>query len=58
VAAWALLAYVVIGGMIQYAFLYDHVHGTQLVILTLMLVLFILNVPVLIAFTVARYQQP
>jgi hypothetical protein len=58
VAGWALLAYVVIGGMIQYAFLYDHVHGTQLVILTLMLVLFMLNVPVLIAFTVARYQQP
>jgi hypothetical protein len=57
VAGWALLAYVVIGGMIEYAFLYDHVHGTQLVILTLMLVLFMLNVPVLIAFTVARYER-
>lgn len=57
VAAWALLAYVIIGGMIEYAFVYDHTRGTQLVILTSMLALFVLNVPVLIAFTVARYQR-
>jgi hypothetical protein len=57
VAGWALVAYVVIGGMIEYAFVYDHTRGTQLVILTAMLVLFVLNVPVLIAFTVARYQR-
>ena len=56
VAGWALVAYAVIAGMIEFAFVYDHTHGTQLVILTLMLVLFMLNVPVLIAFTVARYQ--
>jgi type III secretory pathway component EscS len=57
VAAWSLLAYAVIAGMIEYAFVYDHTRGTQLVILTLMLALFMLNVPVLIAFTVARYQR-
>ena len=57
VAGWALLAYIVIGGMIEYAFVYDHTRGTQLVILTCMLALFVLNVPVLIAFTVARYQR-
>jgi hypothetical protein len=57
VAGWALGAYVVIAGMIEYAFLYDHTHGTQLVILTLLLALFMLNVPVLIAFTVARYHR-
>jgi hypothetical protein len=57
VAGWALVAYLVIGGMIEYAFVYDHTRGTQLVILTLMLALFVLNVPVLIAFTVARYQR-
>ncbi|MGZ4338951.1 MAG: hypothetical protein ACXVQ3_02735 [Gaiellaceae bacterium] len=57
VAGWSLLAYAVIAGMIEYAFVYDKTHGTQLVILTLMLVLFMLNVPVLIAFTVARYQR-
>jgi hypothetical protein len=58
VAGWSLLAYAVIAGMIEYAFVYDHTRGTQLVILTLMLALFMLNVPVLIAFTVARYQRP
>jgi hypothetical protein len=57
VAGWSLLAYAVIAGMIEFAFVYDHTRGTQLVILTLMLVLFMLNVPVLIAFTVARYQR-
>jgi hypothetical protein len=57
VAAWFLVAYAVIAGMIEYAFVYDHTRGTQLVILTLMLVLFMLNVPVLAAFTVARYVR-
>lgn len=57
VGGWALLAYAVIAGMIEYAFVYDHTRGTQLVVLTLLLALFMLNVPVLIAFTVARYQR-
>ena len=58
VAGWSLLAYAVIAGMIEYAFVYDHTRGTQLVVLTLLLALFMLNVPVLIAFTVARYERP
>ncbi|HET7138284.1 MAG TPA: hypothetical protein VFI04_07995, partial [Gaiellaceae bacterium] len=57
VAGWSLLAYAVIAGMIEFAFIYDHTRGTQLVVLTLLLALFMLNVPVLIAFTVARYQR-
>jgi hypothetical protein len=56
VGRWALLAYAVIAGMIEYAFIYDHTRGAQLVVMTLMLALFMLNVPVLIAFTVARYE--
>jgi hypothetical protein len=56
VARWALLGYAVIAGMIEYAFVYDHTRGAQLVVMTLMLALFMLNVPVLIAFTVARYE--
>jgi hypothetical protein len=56
VGRWALLAYAVIAGMIEFAFVYDHTGGAQLVVMTLMLVLFMLNVPVLIAFTVARYE--
>ena len=57
VAGWSLLAYAVIAGMIEFAFVYDHTRGTQLVVLTSMLALFMLNVPVLIAFTVARFQR-
>jgi hypothetical protein len=56
VGKWALLAYAVIAGMIEFAFVYDHTRGAQLVVMTLMLVLFMLNVPVLIGFTVARYE--
>ena len=56
VGRWALLAYAVIAGIIEFAFVYDHTRGAQLVVMTLMLALFMLNVPVLIAFTVARYQ--
>jgi hypothetical protein len=58
VAGWTLLAYVVIAGMIEYAFVYDHTHGTPLVLLTLLLATFTLNVPILLAFTVARFQDP
>jgi hypothetical protein len=57
VARWTLLAYVVIAGMIEFAFIYDKTRGVQLVLMTLMLALFVLNVPVLVAFTVARYQE-
>ena len=58
VGRWALLAYAVIAGVIEFAFVYDHTRGAPLVVMTLMLVLFMLNVPVLIAFTVARYEAP
>ena len=43
--------------MIEFAFVYDHTRGAQLIVLTTMLALFMLNVPVLIAFTVARYEK-
>lgn len=56
VARWALLAYLVIAGMIEYAFLRDELSGGPLVVLTLSLVVFAVHVPVLIGFTVARYE--
>jgi hypothetical protein len=55
VARWALLAYVVVAGMIEFAFVRDHMSGGPLVILTLSLVVFAIHVPTLIGFTVARY---
>jgi predicted Abi (CAAX) family protease len=58
VAKWSLLAYAAIAGIIEYAFVRNHVHGGALVVLTLSLVVFAIHVPTLIGFTVARYYQP
>ena len=56
IAKWALLAYAIIAGMIEYAFVRNHTSGGPLVLLTISLVMFALTVPVLISFTVARYH--
>lgn len=58
VARWSLLAYTIIAGLIEYAFLQNHVKGGALVVLTLSLVVFAVHVPMLIGFTVARYADP
>ena len=55
VGKWSLLAYAAIAGMIEYAFLRDHIRGGALVVLTLSLVVFAVHVPMLVGFTVARY---
>jgi len=57
VMRWGLLAYAVVAGMLEYTFLYDHTRGAVLAIMTCMLVLFMVNVPLLLAFTVARYER-
>ena len=57
VAKWSLLAYVVIGGMIEFVFVHNHTSGSTLVVLTLSLLVFAIHVPVLMGFTVARYHQ-
>jgi hypothetical protein len=56
VAKWALLAYAFTAGMILFAFLEDNVSGGPLVILTLSLIVYAVQVPALIGFTVARYD--
>jgi hypothetical protein len=58
IARWALVAYVIVAGMIEYSFLRDHVSGGPLAILTLSLCVFAVHVPMLIGFTVARYDSP
>jgi len=55
VGKWALLAYVITAGLIEYAFLRDGLSGGPLIVLTLSIVVYAVHVPVLIAFTVARY---
>jgi len=55
---WALLAYIISAGMIGFAFVRDHTRGAPLALVIVMLVIFALDVPVVIAFTVARYSSP
>ena len=55
---WALLAYVISAGVIGFAFVRDHTRGASLALVVVMLVIFALDVPVVIAFTVARYSSP
>ncbi len=56
VFGWALLAYAVIAGILEFVFVYDHTPGRQLALFTAMLILFAVNVPLLLGFSVARYQ--
>lgn len=55
VAKWVALAYVIEMGMLLYVFIYDDTPGGQLAVLAWMLVLFAIDVPLVVAFTVARY---
>ena len=55
---WALLAYTISAGMIGFAFVRNHTRGAPLALVTVMLVIFALDVPVIIAFTVARFSSP
>ncbi len=55
---WALLAYAIIAGMIEFAFVRDSTRGASLVLVTCMLVVFMLSVPTTMAFTTARFAEP
>jgi hypothetical protein len=57
VARWSLVAYLAIGGMLEFVFVHNHVRGGTLVVLTLSLLIFAIHVPTLMGFTVARYHQ-
>jgi hypothetical protein len=56
VGSWALAAYAIVAGMLEYVFVLDHTRGSLLVVMTLMLAVFAIDVPLLLAFSVARYQ--
>lgn len=58
VARWAGLAYLVIAGILGFVFIYDRTRGATLAVLVVSLVVFAIDVPVVIAFTVARFQPP
>lgn len=56
VARWALLGYLVIAGMIEFVFIRDSTPAAQLATLTAGLAVFVLDVTMILAFSVARYQ--
>jgi len=58
VGKWALLAYVVISGMLVYVFARDHTPGGPMAVLVGMLVTWAVDIPMLFGFTVARFQDP
>ncbi|HEX9031725.1 MAG TPA: hypothetical protein VF834_07740 [Streptosporangiaceae bacterium] len=58
VLRWAALAYVISAAMIGFAFVRDHVRGAPLAVLVVMLVIYAIDVPLVIAFTAARYSSP
>lgn len=58
VSRWLLLAYVVIAGMLEYVFIDDGVRGGTLAVLSGSLVVFGINAPLIVAYTVARYAEP
>ena len=57
VAGWSLLAYSVMYGILEFTFVYDHVTGSTLVVMTLMLMVIAIDIPLLFGFSVARYAD-
>lgn len=57
VMRWALLAYLVIAGMIEFVFIRDSAPGTTLAVLSVALFFFAVDVPTILAFTVAKFAS-
>jgi hypothetical protein len=55
---WALIAYLVIAGLLCYVFIHNHTPGATMAVLVATLAVFALDVPLILAFTVARFAQP
>jgi hypothetical protein len=58
VARWALLSYTITAGLIGYAFTVNPIPTGPLIVLVASLVIYAVHVPILIGFTVARYDVP
>jgi len=56
VFGWSLLAYGIMAGILEFVFIFDHTPGARLMLLTGLLLMFALDVPLMLAFSVARYQ--
>ena len=57
VAKWVFLYILVLSGMGEYVMAFDGMRGEPLVVMTLILLLFLINIPVLWGFSVARHER-
>ena len=57
VAKWVFLYIVVLSGMGKYVIIFDGTRGEPLVIMTIILLLFLVNIPMLWGFSVARHER-
>ncbi|MDA8277900.1 MAG: hypothetical protein M0Z45_06875 [Actinomycetota bacterium] len=57
VGKWTLLVYSLIAGMLEYVFVYDGTRGSALIVITVMLAMFAIDIPMIIAFTVDHFTS-
>lgn len=57
VAKWVFLYMLVLSGVGEYVLVFDGTRGEALVILTAILLLFLINIPMLWGFSVARHER-
>lgn len=57
IGRWAGLAYTISAGLIGFTFIHNGTRGGPLVVLLLSLVIFVVHLPVIFGFTVARYAD-
>ena len=53
---WTLVGYAVIAGMLMFTFIYDQLPAGQLSLLVGTLAVFAVDIPIMLAFSVARFQ--
>ena len=56
VGLWTFVAYAIIAGMLMYAFIYDALPTGRLMLLVATLAVFAIDIPMMLAFSVARFQ--
>jgi O-antigen/teichoic acid export membrane protein len=57
VAKWVFLYILVLTGMGEYVIVFDGTRGETLVVITVILLLFLVNIPMLWGFSVARHER-
>jgi hypothetical protein len=55
---WGLLGYLIIAAVLAFVFIHDHTPGATMAVLAGTLAVFAVDVPLILAFTVARFQRP